>query len=125
MDRDLITSMVEDYWRTYVPAAQRGSANDAFQAREQFEDRIQQTAVALSPIERAAFLQFVDSERNRLLDEYEADPAGLKRRLGIGLGADQPPRRASGGSRLGQVAAETAVRATVWQGIRALFSSFR
>jgi hypothetical protein len=144
MDRALVTEMVEDYWRVYVPAAQRGDAAGAFGARREFQARVDETAAALAPIERAAFLQWLDAERNRLLDEYESDPGALKQRLGLRLSGDRPgagfitledeqgraysgrPNHAQGpDSDLGKLVVGTAVRATVWETVRAVFRAFR
>ena len=53
---------------------------------------MQETANCLASVERAAFLTAVEAERERLLTEYERDPAALKERLGIPLGVDMPAR---------------------------------
>jgi hypothetical protein len=75
----------------------------------------------LTPIEAAAFRQAVDAEREALLNEYERDPAGLKRRLGISLGVDALPVNVSQKMGLGELAVRTAVRATIWESIWKLF----
>lgn len=123
MDRGVVTGMVEDYWRAVIPASQ-SDPSAAIGVTKKFEERVEETARLLQPVEAAAFRQAVDAERERLLQEYQANPAALKRRLGVPLGVDAaPPSRHSGG--LGELAVRTAVRATVWESIWALFRAFR
>ena len=125
MDRSVVSGMVEDYWRAYIPAVQVRGMEAALEVSQRFEQRIEQTAQLMEPLEAAAFRQAVEAERERLIQEYTADPVALKLRLGINLGVDAPAqrRRESGG--LGELAVRTAVRATVWESIWALFRAAR
>jgi hypothetical protein len=126
MDRQVIRELVEDYWRTLIPATQAGGAAQFMQVSQEFETRINATAAALDPVEGAAFLQAVDAERQSIASEYEANPAAVKRRLGVPLGVDAPQVAAAAvGADLAGVAVRTAVRATVWEGIWAIFRAFR
>jgi hypothetical protein len=121
MDRQAVVGMVEDYWRAYVPAMQNSGIEAALEINQRFEERIERTAERLDPIEAAAFLQTIDAEREKLMAEYMRDPVALKDRLGIPLGVDEPRTRRRQGSDLGGLAVRTAVRATVWESIWALF----
>lgn len=90
MDRGVVTGMVEDYWRAVIPASQ-SDPSAAIGVTKRFEERVEETARLLQPVEAAAFRQAVDAERERLLQEYQANPAALKRRLGVPLGVDAEP----------------------------------
>jgi hypothetical protein len=125
MDRGVITAMVEDYWRAYLPAVQTGGMEAALGVSQRFEQRVEQTAQLMEPVEAAAFLQTVEAERERLIQEYSADPVAMKLRLGINLGVDAVAPRQRGSSGLGELAVRTAVRATVWESIWALFRAVR
>lgn len=117
--------MVEDYWRAYIPAIQTSGKEAALEVSQRFEQRVEQTAQLMDPLEAAAFRQAVEAKRERLIQEYTADPAALKLRLGINLGVDAPAQRRRGSGGLGDIAVRTAVRATVWESIWSLFRVFR
>lgn len=126
MDRSVITGMVEDYWRARIPAMQTGGFEASMEIAQRFEKRIEETAGLMPPLEAAAFRQAIDAERERLIQEYTSNPAALKRRLGINLGVDAPMHaQVGGGSALGGLAVRTAVRATIWESVWALFRVFR
>ena len=126
MDRDVIIGMVEDYWRIVIPAMQTGGADAFADVSSRFEERIKQTAALLPPVEAAAFSQTIDAEREKLIQEYQANPVALKKRLGIDLGRDASEvHKTSGRQGLGELAVRTAVRATVWESIWALFRAAR
>lgn len=129
MDRAVVRELVEDYWRTLIPALQSGGSHLAVEIGQRFETRVDETAALLEPVERAAFMQSIEAERERLVGEYQADPVALKRRLGVPLGVDAPGpapmSAASVGGKLAGEAVRTAVRATIWEGVSALFRSFR
>lgn len=119
--------MVEDYWRAVLPAMQSQNLAVAQEIGQRFEQRIQQAAAQLPPIDAAAFLQAVEAEREKILAEYQSNPGALKTRLGVPLGIDAPLKtaRPTSGSSLGELAVRTAVRATIWESIWALFRSVR
>lgn len=125
VDRSIIAGMVEDYWRAYVPAVQTSGMEAALEVSQRFEQRVEEAAQLMEPLEAAAFRQAVEAERERLIQEYTADPVALKRRLGINLGVDALAQRGRGSGGLGELAVRTAVRATVWQSIWALFRAAR
>ena len=121
MDRQAIIGMVEDYWRAVIPAMQGGDQQTVLEIAQRFEARVDATAKLLPPVEAAAFQQAVDTARERVVAEYQANPTALKRRLGIALGVDAPARRQRETDDLGRLAVRTAVRATVWESVWALF----
>lgn len=125
MDRQVVTGMVEDYWRAFIPAMQTGGADAALGVSQRFDERIEETASLMPPLDAAAFRQTVEAERERLIQEYQSDPVGLKNRLGVGLGIDGAQPRARGSSGMGDLVVRTAVRATIWESIWSLFRVFR
>ena len=125
MDRQIVTAIVEDYWRALIPAMQTGGAEAAFGVSQRFEERVEETASLMPPLEAAAFRQSVEAERERLMAQYQSDPVALKNRLGIGLGIDAPQPRARASSGMGNLVVRTAVRATIWESIWSLFRAFR
>ena len=126
MDRSAITSFVEDYWRTLIPAMQTGGASAFSEVADRFEERVKQVAATMEPLAAASFTQQVESERERLMSEYKSNPVALKKRLGIGMGIDATPRYAGPSTNsLGNLAVRTVVRATIWESIWSIFRAFR
>lgn len=126
MDRKIIEEMVEDFWRAMIPAMQDQNLELCAELGSNFEKRISDAAEQLSPIEKAAFLQAVETARERIISEYQHDPVSLKMRLGLNLGVDGPTSKSqSNRMGLGELVARTAVRATVWDTINSLFRLFR
>lgn len=122
LERSKITDIVEDYWRAFITAMQL-HGSDA--ASHEFDGRIAEASRALGPMEALSFAQAVEADREKLMAEYVSDPGALKRRLGLSLGTDRKTKRRSGGQELGNLAVRTAVRATVWESVRAIFRLFR
>jgi hypothetical protein len=125
MDRQVVTGMVEDYWRALIPAMQTGGAETAFGVSQRFEERVEETASLMPPLEAAAFRQSVEAERERLMAEYQSNPVALKQRLGVDMGIDGPQPRARASSSMGDLVVRTAVRATIWESVWSLFRVFR
>ena len=90
MNRDIVTEMVADYFRTLIPAMQNGGPSAALETSSRFEQRLSQTASLMEPMEAAAFLQAVDAERERAITDYQANPAAFKRKLEVAMGVDGP-----------------------------------
>jgi hypothetical protein len=125
MDRSAVTGLVEDYWRTIITATQASGASAMLEISQRFEQRVDETANLMEPIDRAVFLQTVEAERERMMAEYNANPVAFKKRLGVALGVDAVQNRQRQGSGLGGLAVRTAVRATIWESIWAIFRAFR
>jgi hypothetical protein len=118
-----IPEMVESYWRTFLTIGTPDPAL-ALEVSRLFETRVNEIATGLGGAAGQEFLQAVERERERLLQEYEADHAGFRRRLGVPpLPSTESPvhHQAS----IGETVVRTAVRATVWESVRALFRAFR
>ena len=124
MDTAAITAMVEDFWRSFISAAVNGDQRTGAVIIERFDKQIDDMAKLMSNDEAASFYQIVEEQRAILFNEYSVNPTKLKARLGISGGATSPlaPQR---GQRhrmgLGEVAVRTAVRATIWETVIALF----
>lgn len=114
MDHKAVTDLVEDYWRTLIPAIQTGGVSAFNDVSQRFEARIQQVAGLMEPIEAAWFLQRVEAERELLMAEYTSDPIAPERRLGVPLGADATKSVHVGvSSDLSGLVVRSAVRATI------------
>ena len=123
MDRAIVKSMVEDLWRAMIPAMQQQDFAACNDHGLRFEKRVAEIASGYGPLEKGAFLQAVDAERELMISAYKSDPAALKRRLGIPLGVDTSSNSQSYSSRqtIGEMAVRTAVRATIWETVWSLF----
>lgn len=71
---------------------------------------------------RPGFAIIIDREREKISAEYEADREGLTRRLGLPAITHFQQHYPN---QLGNLVARTAVRATVWELVRAAFRAFR
>jgi hypothetical protein len=122
VDRAAIRAMVEDHWRGFIPVAAAGNMQVTAQCIKNIEDRIRDTTALMEPHKAKIFSQAVDEERELVLNEFKRSPDALKRRLGL-LPITQPApvtiqyRRQS----IGDMAVRTAIRATIWETVIALF----
>jgi hypothetical protein len=118
-----IKELVESYWRAFLTIGTR-DPTVALEVGRLFETKLEEIATGLGGAHGQAFLQAVERERERLLQEYEADHAMFRRRLGVPqMPSTEPPVRQQ--ASIGETVLRTAVRATVWESIRALFRAFR
>lgn len=99
--------------------------NAALEVSREFEARIAEASRALDPLDGLAFQQAVEADREMLMAEYTSNPLALKRRLGLAFVTGSEKNIRSGGQDLGELAVRTAVRATVWESVRAIFRLFR
>src|SRR5689334_19877162 len=77
-----IAELVESYWRAFLTVGPK----DPLQAVEliaNFDSKVQRIGDGLGGAHGEAFVAAVERERNRLLYDYETDPGGLRRRLGV------------------------------------------
>jgi hypothetical protein len=124
MDSAAVTAMVEDFWRSFIPIAFGGDQRTAALIIERFQKQIDDMAKLMSSDDAAMFNQMVEEQREILFNEYNANPAKLKARLGIPDGAESglaPEPQRSNRMGLGELAVRTAVRATVWETVISLF----
>jgi len=118
LDERAVRAFVEDHWRAVLSCR-----NDQPALREvvdRFPDQIERMCATLPRDQADAFARAAVIERQKLIDETNADLAGVAARLGVTLPS------AGGRSLAGEVGrdvARTAVRAAVWGGIFALFNN--
>lgn len=84
----------------------------------QFMQNVQNEISHLSQTEQDEILKGLVSRNSEYMSIAKTDRNALRMKLGM-------PSVTPSSNHLAQVAAETAVRATVWQGIAALFRAFR
>lgn len=131
VDRVAIREMVEDGFRTqmlfqqnYIDAHPHSTRQESQDAAHKFlqrwTQRIDATADLMPPEQGAAFREMVGEEFDFLTQEAERDPQAFAQRLGVVMGRPAPQigYRRQG---IGEMAVQTAVRATIWQLIRSLF----
>ena len=128
-DRELARTIAEAHWRDMMDAAFRGDLDRGAAIQRRLDERILEIAAQLPSDRSNEFLAVADEERNKLFEEYERDPDALKRRLGCAT--VQPSSRMarrvsqpSTASGVGSTIVQTAVRATVWETVRAIFRGF-
>lgn len=129
VDRQMIHGMVEDFWRAFLVTA-RTSPEASQRTLDTFQRQIEATAALMQPVQAAAYLSAIEEERESLFQEYRANPSALIKRLGVqNDNAAYQTRSQNYSGRhtksLGDVAVRTAVRATVWEVVRAAFRVFR
>lgn len=119
MDRASIRSMIEDNWRLVLSHA---NTPEARRIVDRFEVQMKTLASTLPAEQALEFKRIVIEEGDMLAEEYHRDPESVYQRLGIG---PRGPRQAAPTvavqqPSLGRVAAETAIRASIWEGLAAL-----
>ncbi len=114
-----ITELVESYWQAFLTIGPKSSPK-AVELIATFDSRVQRIGDGLGGAHGEAFVAAVQRERNRLLHEYETDPTALRRRLGIP--SIEPTSHVQQAESVGEMVARTAIRATVWETVRALFA---
>lgn len=128
--REVCHSMARDYWRGFLELSVTGERARVLEYMSKFQEVIARKA-AESEAETgivglgAQYLAYIEEERERLLLEYQRDPAVLRRSLGAPSLPVQfaPIRREETRMSMGEMAARTAVRATVWTLVRDVIRS--
>jgi hypothetical protein len=123
-DRAAIRGMVEEFWISRLSAEGKDPAIGR-SVVERFEASIEEIADGLPPSGAASFRAAVEEERAMLLSEYGRDREATRMRLGLPSMENRGRPKNSRGRSLGDVAVETAVRATVWETVRSAFRLFR
>lgn len=114
---------VDEFWREIL-----GRDSKFIEAKHlEFTKKLQDQVLHLPKVEQDALLWQVYAKNEEYAKLAQLDRAALKVRLG--LSASSPPTVDPSASpphtnRLAKVAADTVVRATIWQSIRALFRAF-
>jgi len=114
-----ITKLAEDHWRAFLTAAQRQNSELAMEEVAGFDKLLKPIAEKLGS-DGPAFLAAVDRARIGCNKNMTVDRVALRRRLGISLPEPVQPPVIYGGS-VGGMVVRTAIRATIWESVRALF----
>jgi hypothetical protein len=128
-DRALARSLVETHWRDMIDASFRGDMEKATAIQQRLDERILEIMVELPTDRGSEFVGAAEEERNKLFEEYRRDPEALKRRIGAATAVpmvrpSRQPSRPSAAMVIGDTVVRTAVRATVWESVRAIFRGF-
>jgi hypothetical protein len=124
INRDECRQLVEECWRNFLKFAAEGNQEEGTKTIMRFDEHMQQKAKQMPQAEGLQFWTLLEEERELLFNEYKRDPDGLKRRLNV-IPSEPQPVQYGGRQNLGQVAVNTAVRATVWESVRAIFRMIR
>ena len=116
LDRGAIRSMVEDGMRGLM-AINPADTAALTAAVQRWDQHILSVAAVMPEGQRDPFIRAAAEERQILIDEQRRDPAGLRRRLGV----QQPSDIGRQTEGIGSMAAKTAVRASIWAAIWAIF----
>jgi hypothetical protein len=125
---DATQEVVEKNWAKFMSLGAAGQEAAGVQCILKFQERCKEVAEGLPTDEqRLAFSARLETVRNAIADEYDRNPAKVRARLGLGQSQAQIPQtiRATPGSRAASIAADTLVRATVWETVRSIFRAFR
>lgn len=131
--REVCQNMARDYWRGFLEVSATRGQESALIFMTTFEGVISRKAAEIEAETGICglgeqYLAYVQEERERLLREFERDPAAARRSLGAPPLEQKPapPRQDRSRSSMGEMAVRTAVRATVWTLVRdAIRSIFR
>ncbi len=108
---------LDAFWREGFLSG--GSNQNAFQAKyEAFIYSLQAQASHLPQDEQDRLIMRLVARNGEYISLGQQDMKALKSRLGV-------PTSSASTDRLAQIAVETAVRATVWESVAALFRTFR
>ena len=125
--RKFCRQMVEDSWRAFLSYAAAGSRELGVATIARLDERSREISRSLEPALGQRFLATIEEERGKIFDEYTTNPAALKQRLGVAVPVPSAALAAHGQSRqdLGELVVRTAIRATIWESIVAIFRSSR
>ena len=115
LDGQLIKKMVDDHWRERLLSVARGIPRLA-EVEADFAERVLSVSNEMPMRFRLVFRQAVDEECLLLAREYEENPNGLMRKLGLSLNGAP--------DRIAEVASVALVQSTVWNAVTGLFRMF-
>ena len=118
-DRAAVRAMVEDNFRATTIADMQGQRQLGTDINERFCDHLEAMAALMPAAQAESFRTTVEEEGRLLVDEFKRDRPAAYRRLGIALPHGPVTRNHRQG--MGEMAARTAVRATIWEVIFRLF----
>jgi hypothetical protein len=117
--------LCETVWKDILADTLRGDV-DAAEARiKRFMAFMEHDSSLRSPKDKEQYVADVNTEWNILLEESKRDNAALVKRLGVGVRSASPAavpvHQGLQQQGIGEMVARTAVRATIWSAIRAMF----
>lgn len=127
--REIGHSIARDYWKGFLEISATNDPASAIALAPAYAAKFEEV-IALKAAEYEAeagipglgewYLTYIDEERERLLQEYQRDPAALRRSLGAPplVQETAPARQDRQRMSMSELAARTAVRATVWTLVR-------
>ena len=127
--RDMCHRLARDYWKGFLEISATNDPASAMALAPAYAAKFEET-IARKAAEYEAeagipglgkqYLAYIEEERERLLQEYQRDPAALRRSLGAPPVVQEtaPARQDRQRMSMGELAARTAVRATVWTLVR-------
>ena len=118
-DRAAVRAMIEDNFRATTIADMQGQRQLGTDINERFCDHLEAMAALMPAAQAESFRTTVDEECRLIVDEFKRDRQAGYRRLGIAL--PQGPVTHYHRQGIGEMAARTAVRATIWEVIFRLF----
>jgi hypothetical protein len=139
-DRSSVRRLVEDFWRELILFGFHIGATNRYLTPEElapmsadlsrrFRERNEATATLMPADQAEAFLQMIDEEDTICFEEHQNNRDAFHRRLGLNFREDQrwvlPQTARYRRQSFGEMAARTAVRATIWESIYSLFRLFR
>lgn len=123
--REMCHNLAQDYWREFLELSVTSGREAALIYMTKFQEVIVRKATEYEAESGIAgigerYLAYIQEERDRLLQEYQRDPGGLRRSLGAPSLPQMPAATPNTSQRMsiGEMAVRTAVRATVWTLIR-------
>ncbi|MCP1173651.1 hypothetical protein [Ralstonia chuxiongensis] len=123
--REKCHTLARGYWKSFLEISVTSGMPSAATYISRFEAEIAQQAAKIEaktefPGLGEQYLAYIEEERERLLQEYQRDPEALRRSLGAPPLIQEITSARQDGQRMsmGELAARTAVRATVWTLVR-------
>ena len=110
-------ALVDELWRSMLSFAAQGSPTLGEECIRRFEERELAKANKMPRDQGQRYIDMIQDERGRIFDEYTSNADALKRRLNV---AGYSTRNSSV-PRFANVVVATAVRATIWETVRAIF----
>jgi hypothetical protein len=114
-------NLVESHWRNFL-AMVDVNKRKALEAPYAFEATINTMMEHMPAPDASLFRSVIEEERDKLTKEYWSNPAALKARLGV---INQTATHTYNRHSLDDLVVRTAVRATIWESIWAIFRLFR
>ena len=119
--RNSARHLVEAHWRNFLILVDIDKQK-AMEAPYTFQATINTMMEHMPASDAFLFNQVIEEERDKLSNEYWKNPAALKARLRV---VNQTPAFTHNRNSMDDLIVRTAVRATIWESIWAIFRLFR